>query len=243
MPSQEVYLPIHVGREGKPDIGYVGDDTGDNISYKNANYCELTALYWAWKNLDADYIGLVHYRRYFTNKEVCNLERKKEQIITSDQWEQLVEQYQVIVADKRRYYIESNRSHYNHAHPREGLDLTEKIIKEHYPEYLNSFHVVMNRNWAHMFNMFVMCSDLYKEYCNWLFNILSELELQLDITKYSTYQSRVYGFIAERLLDVWLEHNGVLYKEQNVSFIEKQNWVKKGFVFLKRKFWRNGFRS
>jgi len=65
MPEDSVYMPIHVGREGKADIGYTGDHTGDTISSKNANYCELTGLYWAWKNLDADYIGLVHYKNYF----------------------------------------------------------------------------------------------------------------------------------------------------------------------------------
>ena len=115
MPEDSVYMPIHVGREGKADIGYTGDHTGDNISSKNANYCELTGLYWAWKNLDADYIGLVHYRRYFTRKEVRSVEDKKNQILTGPEWEKLLSEYPVVVADKRKYYIESNRSHYNHA--------------------------------------------------------------------------------------------------------------------------------
>ena len=65
MPSDEMYLPIQVGHAiADVNIGYQPDDTGENISAKNANYCELTGIYWAWKNLDADYIGLVHYRRY-----------------------------------------------------------------------------------------------------------------------------------------------------------------------------------
>ena len=71
MPQDDVYMPIHVGCEGKESIGFTGDNTGDNISTKNPHYCELTALYWAWKNLQADYTGLVHYRRYFTNKRAC----------------------------------------------------------------------------------------------------------------------------------------------------------------------------
>ena len=64
MPEDDVYMPVHVGREGKQDLGFNGDNTGDNISLKNANYCELTGLYWAWKNLQCDYIGLCHYRRF-----------------------------------------------------------------------------------------------------------------------------------------------------------------------------------
>ena len=68
MPKESYYLPIHVGRDGKESIGYIGDNTGDNISLKNPYYCELTGVYWAWKNLEADYVGLVHYRRQFKGK-------------------------------------------------------------------------------------------------------------------------------------------------------------------------------
>ena len=62
----EIYTPIHVGKANAGiDLGWMGDDTGDNISAKNQNYCELTAVYWAWKNLkDVDYVGLCHYRRF-----------------------------------------------------------------------------------------------------------------------------------------------------------------------------------
>ena len=236
MPTDAVYLPVHVGAEGKDAIGYTPDNTGDNISSKNPNFCELTGLYWAWKNLDADYIGLVHYRRYFTRKEVHNIEQKKQQILTQEEWKTRLQQHPVIVADKRKYYIESNRSHYNHAHHPEGLDITEQLIKEICPAYLPSFEIVMNRTWAHMFNMFVMRRDLYDAYMQWLFTILFALEKRIDLTGWNTYESRVFGFVAERLLDVWLEHNDVDYMEQNVSFMEKQNWLKKGGLFLERKF-------
>lgn len=236
MPNDSVYLPLHVGKVGKESIGYQGDDTGDSISEKNPNYCELTALYWAWKNLHADYIGLVHYRRFFTKKEKHSIEAKKQQILSRDDWEALLSKHPVIVADKRKYYIETNRSHYNHAHHREGLDLTEDVIRELYPEYLESFEKVCNRTWAHMFNMLVMRRDFYNQYCEWLFSILFELEKRLDISQYDQYEARVFGFVSELLLDVWLEKNNIKYKEQNVSFIEKQNWIKKGTNFLLRKF-------
>ena len=69
MPSDNIYLPLQVGAEGKKDLGYQKDNTGDNISKKNPFFCELTGLYWAWKNLDADYIGLAHYRIHFASKK------------------------------------------------------------------------------------------------------------------------------------------------------------------------------
>ena len=68
MPADPLYLPLHVGAEGKESIGFAGDNTGDHISAKNPQFCELTGLYWAWKNVDADYIGLAHYRRHFRGK-------------------------------------------------------------------------------------------------------------------------------------------------------------------------------
>ena len=172
MPEDSVYVPVQVGAALHPALGYIPDNTGDNISDKNPNYCELTALYWAWKNLDADYIGLVHYRRYFTRKEVHNIEKKKEQILDGKEWENILSKYPVVVPDKRNYYIETNRSHYNHAHHTEGLDLAEQIIKEKFPDYLPAFNTIMNRTWAYMFNMFVMRRNLFNDYMAWMFDIL-----------------------------------------------------------------------
>ena len=235
MPEDPVYFPLHVGAEGKADVGYVKDNTGDNISAKNPNFCELTGLYWAWKNLEADYVGLVHYRRYFTRREVHNIAQKKAEILGKKEWEKLLSACPVVVADKRKYYIETNRSHYNHAHPLISLDETERIIREQYPEYTRAFTTVMERTWAHMFNMFVMSRDLFDAYCRWLFSILFELEKRLDISSFDVYNARFFGFVSERLLDVWLEKNKIAYKEQNVSFMEPQNWFRKGGLFLKRK--------
>ena len=233
MPKDEIYLPIQVGKEGKQDLGYIGDNTGDNISTKNSNYCELTAIYWAWKNLEADYIGLVHYRRYFTKHNFRNCEKKKQDILTKNDFENILKDVDIIVPDKRKYYIETNRSHYNHAHYKKDLNETENIIKEIYPEYSIAFNKVMNRTWAHMFNMFIMRKDYFDEYCEWLFTILFELEKRIDISNYTVMEARVFGFISELLLDVWLETKQIKYREVNVSFIEKQNWLKKGYLFLR----------
>lgn len=235
-PADEVYFPLHVGKEGKKDIGFPGDNTGDHISGRNGTFCELTGLYWAWKNLQADYTGLVHYRRYFTKNERHSIAARKEAVLSEPDWERILAETPVIVAGRREYYIETNRSHYNHAHPREGLDITEQIMQEQYPEYAEAYGLVMNRTWAHMFNMFVMRRDLFDSYCTWLFSVLFELEKRLDISSFDAYNRRVFGFVSERLLDVWLEKNQIPYKEQNVTFMEHQNWLKKGGLFLKRKF-------
>ncbi|SDP58773.1 DUF4422 domain-containing protein [Selenomonas ruminantium] len=235
MPEDSVYLPIHVGKEGKIDIGYQGDNTGENISKKNPHYCELTALYWAWKNLDADYIGLVHYRRYFTHKEARSVEKKRAQVLSGNEWACILQKTPVVVAGKRKYYIESNRSHYIHAHHAEGLEEMERIIRKQYPDYVISMEKVMNRTWAHMFNMFVMDRKHYDAYCEWMFDILAQIEQNVDISNYSAYEARIYGFVSELMLDIWLEKNQIPYHEQNVSFMEKQNWIKKGGKFIARK--------
>ena len=236
MPNDEVYLPIHVGSDKGEKIGYQPDNVGDNISAKNPYYCELTALYWGWKNLNAEYVGLCHYRRYFTRSNPIGLSRERHAILTKKEYQYLLSQSPIIVGDKRRYYIETIRSHYNHTRQKIDLDHVEEIIRLEYPQYEESFHRVMNRTWAHMFNMFVMRWDYYDQYCKWLFDILGKLEKKTDIKSYNKVEARVYGYISELLLDVWLEKNKLGYKEVNICFIESQNWLKKGFLFLKHKY-------
>ena len=146
-----------------------------------------------------------------------------------------MEKHPIILPDKRKYYIETNRSHYNHSHYAKDIDTTEKIIQEKYPQYINAFTKVMKRTWAHMFNMFVMRKDYLDEYCTWLFDVLQERENRTDITNYNVIEARIYGYISELLLGVWLETKQYEYYEQNVAFLEPQNWIKKGGIFLRRK--------
>ena len=236
MPEDDVYLPLHVGREGKQDLGFIGDNTGDNISYKNANYCELTGLYWAWKNLRCDYIGLCHYRRYFAHSHHGSLlEAKKAAIFHRVDYEKLLKQYDVILPKKRNYYIETVRSQYEHAHNKRDLDEVEKIIAERYPKYSEAFTKVMDRTKLHILNMFVMKKELFDEYCTWLFDILFELEKRIDISSYNQYEARVFGFLSERLFNVWLEKQQLKTIDADVVFLEKINWLNKGWKFLMRK--------
>lgn len=237
MPKDEMFIPIHVGKENKSDLGYIGDNTGDNISIKNPNYCELTAMYWAWVNLEADYLGLAHYRRHFCNRSffIGSNNMKKRNILTSEKAEKLLREYDAILPKKRHYWIETNMSHYANAHNEEDLIETRKIIENKYPEYIKSFDKIMNRRSAHMFNMLIMKKGLFHEYSKWLFDILFHLEKEIDISSYSPYEARVFGYISELLLDVWLDVNRINYTEMPVMFMERQNWLRKGFLFLKRK--------
>lgn len=238
MPEDSMYFPIHVGKEiSKLTLPFSGDNTGNHISSKNPHYCELTALYWAWKNLSADYIGLAHYRRHFTIKKpglFCS--NKFPYILSSTQVEPLLKQHSILLPKPRNYFIETNLSQFEHAHPAESMKKTKEIIAKKYPDYLTAFDQVMNRTKAHRFNMFLMEKHQFHEYCGWLFSILFELESQLDISSYSAYNQRIFGFISERLLDVYLEANRLSYAELPVMFMEKEHWIKKGAAFLKRKF-------
>ena len=249
MPNDSIYFPLQVGaavnktKSGKPlSLGYSKDSTGDNISSKNANYCELTGLYWAWKNMNADYLGLVHYRRHFS--VVKGLLRKsvfkENRVLTGRQLKTLLKDNDIILPKKRYYFIESNYSQYVHAHNEIDLTTTRDILEEKYPDYLDSYDKVMKRTYGHRFNMFIMKKQLMDEYCSWLFDILFELENRLDISGYSANDARVFGFVSERLLDVWIEKNALDYKEIPYIFMENQNWLKKGGNFLKRKFFNGG---
>jgi len=238
MPKDNMYLPIHVGKENSPhSLPFIGDDSGEHISSKNPNYCELTALYWAWKNLDADFIGLAHYRRHFVlHKPGLFCRDKFTHVLTSTQIEPILQKYPLLLPKPRNYFIETNYSQFVHAHPEESILLAKQIIAEKFPEYLSAFEEAMRRTKAHRFNMFLMKKELFHDYCNWLFSILFELEQRLDISAYDAYNKRIFGFLSERLLDVYLEKNQLPYTELPVLFMEKENWIKKGFAFLKRKF-------
>lgn len=234
MPTDPMYLPVFVGKDLHPDVNHTfqGDNTGDNISKKNAHYNELTALYWGWKNLDYDALGLVHYRRYLS----LNHEKDLSAILSTDQTEEILKIADIILPQKRRYYIETNESHYLHSHEHAPFETLRQIINDEYPEYSASFERVMKRTWAHMFNMFIMKKQPLNEYVSWLFEVLGKVEAKTDVSSYTPYEQRVYGFLSEVLLDVWLDKHQE-YKTQEVDyvFMEHTNWLVKGGNFLKRK--------
>lgn len=246
MPDNELYLPLHVGAEGKfddqgnpLDLGYLKDNTGDNISELNSSFCELTGLYWAWKNLNSDYIGLVHYRRHFSMKNKPGFEN----ILTLSELKPYLGTIKIFVPNKRRYFIETLYSHYEHTHYAIQLDETRKIIMERHPEYLNSYDKVLKRTYGYMFNMMIMEKSFLDNYCEWLFDILFELRKRIDMPELSPFQERYYGRISEIIFNVWLDKmltTGQISKEEikEIPYIytEKINWGKKISAFLEAKF-------
>ena len=87
-----------------------------------------------------------------------------------------------------------------------------------------------------MFNMFIMKKEILNQYCEWLFDILFELEKRVDVSKFDNFHARFYGRISELLLDVWINKNNFKYEEVKVIDMQKINWFKKGFSFLMAKF-------
>jgi len=230
--NSNLYIPVLVGavKNYSDDINYQRDDVGDNISTKNPNYNEMTAAYWAWKNLNGvDAVGLVHYRRFMSNGKVrkpLNEKQIEEKLVAAD----------VILPRKRKYYIETIYSHYVHAHKSEPLDKLRELIRKNYPNYLKSFDDVLSSRSAHMFNMFVMKKEYFDSYAKFLFSVLGDLEEQLDISNYSVQEARVYGYLSEFLMDTWIKKNDVSYAEVNWYQIGSKHMVKKIFFFVCRKF-------
>lgn len=234
MPMDDMYLPVRVGNAlAKDDFGYTGDDTGDNISEKNPYFCELTALYWGWKNVKADYIGLAHYRRHFS----CRGGRwKYSLILTKEEAESYLSKADVVLPKKRHYFIESLASHYKHTHDLEHLELTREILRKQCPEYVEVFDKVMKHTSAHMFNMMIMKRDLLDAYCSWLFPILFALGNEIDVKNMPAFDARLFGRVSELLLDVWLKQNKIKYVETGFVQIGDENWGKKIKGFLSAKF-------
>lgn len=229
-----LYVPLQVGAMGREKFCAVCDDVGTHISQRNRSFCELTGLYWIRYNSDADVAGLVHYRRYFAGKGLRRGDRWN-RILSESELSRLMKQADIILPKKRHYVIETTLSHYAHIHHEKDLQETRAVIQEQCPQYLSAFDSVMNKRSGHRFNMFVMKRDILHEYCDWLFPILFELEKRIDISDYDAYNQRVFGFIGERLLDVWLENQPYRYTELSVLETEPPNWWVKGGKFLWRK--------
>ena len=101
--NNRLYEPILVGNNKKEKkVNILSDDTGDNISDKNINYCELTAVYWIWKNSKEDIVGLCHYRRFLSKRFFSS--NSKYYIDEKNLKKDFREGYNVILPKKFYYY-------------------------------------------------------------------------------------------------------------------------------------------
>lgn len=215
VPSNKIYVPLQVGAELHDNLGYVRDNEGDNISKKNPFYSELTGFYWMWKNdVTSDVKGLCHYRRFFLNEKGTILEAAEVQNILS--------RFDMIVSGRAVYEQGTIYENYGEKHYTKDLDLTGEVIKEKYPDYCDSFKQVMEGKETYFANMFIASKDRADAYAKWLFDILFEVEKRLDMTGYDDYNRRVFGFISERLLTVWIRKNRLRVYECPVGLTESK---------------------
>jgi len=238
-PDLPCYIHILAGKESYPlESNLTGDNTGINISSKNQYYSEITGIYWIYKNQSSDIVGTSHYRRFFTAKGepfqyklkrllyhfgglnigrygliyTSNQDYWRNRIITCDEVSLILNDFDAIMPIKRmlRQTVES---HYNKYHDATDLLLLRMIISEKAPDYSASFEWTLQQKRLYANNMMIMKRDKFEALCNWLFILLFEYEKRVDLTKYADYQQRIFGFISERLITTWINHNQLNVKE------------------------------
>lgn len=205
------YMPIQVAKPfTKIDMGILSDDTGDNIANKNPNYCELTAMYWIWKNYSRQknvrYIGMCHYRRYLMMGD-------RSKPIDGDLVDKLLSKCdfilpQLIGVEKsaREWFVKTS----GYA---KDLDITEALLRKDYPEYVDAWVKRLAQDHGHYCNIMITSVENYNAYCEWMFEVLGKLEKLIDITGYTQNQARIFGFISEFLVDVWINTHRKIYVE------------------------------
>ena len=206
------YMYLYVGayKQHTRKEGYAFDDEGENISQKNSTYCELTGLYWMWKNCNDEFKGLMHYRRFFTSN---SLSANKAYFLDEKQLQSKLKGYDILVGE--RIYLSENSVYDDYAlyHYKKDIDNLMNLIRREYSDYADALDTVLKRNYYNPANMFYCRASILDEYCKWLFDVLEKFERITDISGYNTQQARIYGFIAERLLNVWIEKNHLKKRE------------------------------
>ena len=246
----EILKPIQVGSSCAPKQirGILKDSWGENISDKNPNYCELTALYWAYKNdLCSDFIGLFHYRRHldFSLTGDFSLDRYGNEVFSQvsttyrlkcglydEQIYKVVSDYDLVTTlpwDVKNVGSKTNWDHYASSNPKLHIEDYERalaIVREYFPEYDQDINEYNNSDKGYYTNIFVMSRCLFLDYCNFLFKVLFLLESELPISNYDKQESRVFGYISEWLLGVYITHLKRLgkhkIKELPRTFINEQ---------------------
>lgn len=199
--NENYYVPIQVGKALTDVCLYDEcDNTGDNISDRNYNYSECTALYWAWKNhfaSDMDYIGLRHYRRKFdiSSEQLCYLKDNEIDIVHLDPI----------------FHDNIKNSFVHHTKNENDWELMKTVIKEIFPEYYPTMTAYENQHFICAYNMSIMRRDIFDEYCEFLFGVLTEIEDYY--LKIMNRKDRYLGYLAENLTSIFIMHNKDKYKK------------------------------
>lgn len=209
MRKYEWETPIQVGAALTDQrIAEICDNQGENISHKNREFCELTALYWIWKNDRSKYAGLCHYRRHF-NMDAEMLCR----IVCSD--------IDVVVTIPILNFP-NVRSIYIQDHSESDWEIMKGVVQTIQPEYADTLNEFQYGVFYYGYNMFIARKEILDDYCSWLFPILEYCEKECG-PKNDRYQNRYIGFLAERLMSVYFLHNENRYKivHATKTFLEK----------------------
>lgn len=210
----EGYKTIIVNADVNKVEGDYYDNIGDNISSKNSSYCELTALYWLWKNSKDDFIGIDHYRRFFMDGDG---------LLSPEKAAEIVKDGNVIVPKIETFGQSIGTKYWATSGYKSDLKVIRESIAKYSPEYCRDYDTIMSQNKLHCYNMLVMNKKMYNDYCEWLFNVLAIVEDALDkqhkgADSRKGYYKRVYGFMSERLLNVYLLHNNINTVELPIKF-------------------------
>jgi hypothetical protein len=228
IPHAAYVTPIQAGKAlSNLDLKILADNTGDNISQLNDTFCELTVKYWIWKNAarSTTHWGLCHYRRYFMQNPSIYIKapRLKDFPATQDAIDEvlndrlydkitsLLQRHDVIV--QQPMYIHKNKQglldlqqHYEKDHIPSDWEAVMRAIKKLYPEYEKSLGVFNHSYKMSFFNMMIAPWKTWDDYLEWLFAILFEVKANIKVSD-DAYQSRVFGFMSERLINLYLLHN------------------------------------
>ena len=217
---EKCYRLIRVGAYGGEKSALLSDREGESISEKNPNYCELTALYWMWKNdHTSDVVGLCHYRRFFTS---AALSTSPQHILKEEQIQTILRKYDVIAARKEYSYRGAYQAYLDCGREKD-LAATEAAIAELCPEYLPAFESEFKKSAGNYpANMMICSKERMDSYCSWLFSILEHVETHTSLEGYSAQEARIYGYLSERLLGVWLKTRNLRVKQLRVLNTEQK---------------------
>jgi hypothetical protein len=196
-------IPIQVGSTfSDKKIAKIQDDKGMNISNKNPVYCELTAIYWIWKNVTCPYVGVCHYRRYF------DIEEEQLKYLSVANIDVVLSIPILSFPDIEQGYIRDHKA--------EDWNVMMKVLKNMHIEYYETAAWHYKDIFYYPYNMMIAKKDIFDAYCEWLFPILRKIE-QYCQEKEDYYQNRYIGFLAERLLSLYFIHNRNKYKVVHVA--------------------------